>query len=235
MTIDFFSGCYTNDTIECDSDIAVIARSVHENGVALLTGVFEAGPLVRLRKAVFDWSLRTRPEIGSHRSFHRVDHLPAKSKTPHIFHAFNLYLRSGGIDPSLDDVVRPFFAAMKGFQNALTGNAAGFVPDDNGRFLRPQVLQYPSGGGFFGRHVHPYLPQRIGLIVGLSRRGQDFSSGGTWFEFDNETIDIEHCHEIGDIALFRYDIPHGIAPIDDDRELDWHSERGRWTMVLPYY
>ena len=40
---------------------------------------------------------------------------------------------------------------------------------------------------------------------------------------------------MGDIALFKYDIPHGITEIDADEELDWRSERGRWSMVLPYY
>lgn len=233
--IDSFAGRFVDGGIECEADAATIAQSVHANGVALLTGVFPREPLARMRQTVFEWGLANDPLVESDVSFHRIDHLPAKSKTPHIFHAFNLYLREGAIEPRLDRAIRPFFTAMKGLQNALTGNDADFTLDAGGRFLRPQLLQYPSGGGFFEQHFHPYLPQKIGLITGLSEQGTDFDSGGTCFEFGGRTIRIEGRHHMGDIAMFRYDIPHWISPIDADKRLDWRSQRGRWTMVLPYY
>lgn len=233
--IERFAGRYQDGRIECEADPAAIAQSVYANGVALLTGVFDTEPLARLRQMVFEWSLGMEPQVDSDVSFHRIDHLPPKSKTPHIFHAYNLYLRGDAIDPRLDEAFRPYFTAMKGLQNALTENEADFTADADGRFLRPQVLQYPSGGGFFDRHDHAFLPQKIGLIVGLSQQGVDFTSGSTWFEFNGERFSIENKHNMGDIALFKYDLPHGITAIDDDEELDWRSPRGRWTMVLPYY
>jgi hypothetical protein len=40
---------------------------------------------------------------------------------------------------------------------------------------------------------------------------------------------------MGDIALFRFDLPHWVNPSDLRDKFDWDSERGRWTMVLPYH
>ena len=42
-------------------------------------------------------------------------------------------------------------------------------------------------------------------------------------------------HDIGDITLFRYNSPHAVTEVDPTDELDWNSEKGRWTMILPYY
>jgi hypothetical protein len=30
-------------------------------------------------------------------------------------------------------------------------------------------------------------------------------------------------------------VPHWVTPSDLKDKFDWDSERGRWTMVLPYY
>ena len=232
--IQIYSARYTDGGVECDADPATIARAVYAKGVVLLKDVFDPEALARLRTTVFEWSLGVEPQVESEVSFHRIDHLPEKSQTPHIFHAYNLYLREGAIEPKLDEAVRPYFTAMKHLQNTLTKNDADFAPDLQGRFLRPQLLQYPSGGGFFERHVHPFLPQRIGLIAALSQHGVDFETGGTYFEVRGEAISIDSRHDMGDIALFRYDVPHGVTPIDADAELDWRSQRGRWIMALPY-
>jgi hypothetical protein len=73
------------------------------------------------------------------------------------------------------------------------------------------------------------------MIVALSRRGVDFASGGTCFAVDGSVVDIEPDHEIGDIALFRFDISHWVNPSSFADKFDWSSEAGRWSMVLPYH
>ena len=145
-SIETFAGRYEDGRIICEADAATIAASVHANGVALLSRVFDAGPLASLRQSVFEWSLSTDPQAESENSFHRIDHLPPKSKTPHIFHAYNLYLRDGAIDPWLDAMIRPFFTAMKGLQNALTENDADFAPDGN-----LYVSDWVTGWGMTGK------------------------------------------------------------------------------------
>jgi hypothetical protein len=52
---------------------------------------------------------------------------------------------------------------------------------------------------------------------------------------DGEIVDIEPFHDLGDIGLFRFDLPHWVSPIDIEQAMDETSARGRWTLVLPYY
>jgi hypothetical protein len=121
------------------------------------------------------------------------------------------------------------------FQNRLTGQNGAFESDRAGRKQRPQIIHYPNGGGTFGRHSHPLELQRIGLILGLSKRGQNFTSGATWFEIDGRRFGTEGRHGIGDLILSRFDTPHWITAIDQGEKFAPSSERGRWTAVLSFY
>ena len=97
-----------------------------------------------------------------------------------------------------------------------------------------------ASGGQLGRHVHPLEPQRVGTIVSCSQRGVDYQTGGTCFETANGVVDIEEHHDIGDVAFFRFDLPHWVKPVDPfanetTNEINWSSPSGRWVMALPYY
>lgn len=101
--------------------------------------------------------------------------------------------------------------------------------------MRPIVIHYPRGGGGFPLHTHPFLPQKIGLIVSLSEKKEDFEHGGTRFAVPNgDIVDIGGEHTIGDIALFRIDLPHNVYPCDPQAELNFKDPAGRWSMILPY-
>lgn len=212
-----------------------IGKCVAQDGLALLKGAFPVDLLQIILDGVFAWGQQCPPQRESNVSFHRIDERPTQSTTPHTFHAYNFQLRPGAIDTEIATLIRPVFSAMRDLQNAVAGTSAGFEPDADNRLLQPQVIQYPSGGGFFDEHVHPLEPQRVGLIVGLSEKGRDFKNGGTCFRVNSRNYSFEDTHAMGDIILFRYDVPHWITPIDDDEHLDWTRQAGRWTMVLPYY
>lgn len=204
-------------------------------GLVLLKRAFPTDLLRDVLDEVFAWGQVSEPQRESGVSFHRIDENPPQSQTSHVFHAHNFQLRQGAIGVEMDELIRPIFAAMGNLQNAVAGTQAGFEPDAAGRFFHPQVIQYPSGGGFFDEHVHPLEPQRVGLILGLSEQGLDFKDGGTCFRVEGTERSFEDNHAMGDIILFRYDLPHWITPIDHNEPLDWTRQAGRWTMVLPYY
>lgn len=214
---------------------AEIGDHVMRNGLALLKGAFPMALLQPILDGVFNWGQKSAPQRESENSFHRIDERPPQSQCPHTFHAHNFQLRPGRIEAEMDALIRPVFSAMRDLQNRVAGTNARFEPDAEMRFLRPQVIQYPSGGGFFDEHVHPLEPQRVGLITGLSQKGRDFNEGGTCFRVNGNEHSFEDAHAMGDIILFRYDIPHWITPIDESEPLDWTRKAGRWTMVLPYY
>ena len=211
---------------------------VMNQGAVVVRAAFEPEGLAQLRGAVHAWGLRTEampPQTYIDENFHAVESgISPRQKTVHCYHAYNFNkLRS--LDDEARDGLLGMFERMSVFQNRLTGQAGDFDFDADGRKQRPQIIHYPSGGGLFGRHTHPLEPQRIGLILGLSQRGRDFRSGATGFEVDGRGLGTEECHDIGDLVLFRFDIPHWVTAVDQGDKFDQSSERGRWTAVLPFY
>jgi hypothetical protein len=205
----------------------------------VISGVFAPAleELLRLRRSVFEWGQNTEPLVEPlpNENCHCLQAGVSRlQKTPHVYHSFNFNRISQMPSPLAEQLLK-YFKPLSEFQNAITGNSARLEGFEDGQTLHPQVIQYPVGGGSFGRHFHPLLPQRIGLIVALSKRGVDYPSGGTCFEINGQVVDLEQQHDLGDIALFRFDVPHWVTPSDLKEKFDWDSERGRWTMVLPYY
>ncbi len=113
---------------------------------------------------------------------------------------------------------------LRRLYNDLTGHDVTFGIPANGPYPHPQLIHYPAGGGFFARHWHNLAPQKLGFIVSLARRGRDYRNGGTGFEIEGETIDMEPHHEIGDILVWRYDHHHWVTQSDLRDKFDWSSE-----------
>jgi hypothetical protein len=122
---------------------------------------------------------------------------------------------------------------LQDFYNRIAKNKAKLLTGNSQ--LHPQIINYPSGGGHFARHTHPFMPQKIGVILSISKKGKDYFEGGTGFEVNGNSIQLDNFHDIGDIALFKYDIPHWITSIDIEEKMNLNTDRGRWTLVIPYY
>jgi len=214
-----------------------IAERVIDGEIIVLKDIFDAADLRDLRSELFKWGQET-PEIGSSTqkrdtTFHSVDVNPEEGSHPKVYHSFN-FIFPGEKEETVDAVARPYFEALRELQNDLAGTDGDFG-DLEGLAMRPIVIHYPRGGGGFPLHTHPYLPQKIGLIVNLSRYGEDYSNGGTRFALPTgEVVDVEGHHDIGDIVLFRIDLPHNVHPCDPEAELNFDDPAGRWSMILPY-
>ncbi|NNL58143.1 MAG: hypothetical protein HKP31_01540 [Nitrosopumilus sp.] len=67
----------------------------------------------------------------------------------------------------------------------------------------------------------------------MSKKSQDFIKGGTAFETTNGYIDTAQFHDIGDIILFKYNVPHEVTPVNPEKEsIDWSLPTGKWSVVL---
>ena len=190
--------------------------------------------VLRLREALTQWakhhdpfphgsSPREQPEVN----YHRVDDGKIASSIPHLFHQFGLNSIEE-LDADLSGSAETIRTALRGLQNRVAGTRFVFSPHE----LRLKVLHYPAGGGYLAQHVHPLEPQRVGLILSASRIGGDVVTGGTYFETPAGRVDTSRAHDIGDVILFRYDIPHGVAAVDPGSSLEWHSDVGKWSIVL---
>ena len=212
-------------------------QHVMEHHVGVLRNVFPGAMLRDLKDAAHAWGASipiTPPQTYEDRNYHAVEAgVSPRQNTLHSYHGFN-FNRPEELPRDLSEKLLAVYEPLLVFQNSLTQQAATFTNDSQGRRARPQLIQYPRGGGMFGRHLHALEPQRIGLILGLSQRGLDFHSGGTHFDVKGTDISSEDVHDIGDMLLFRFDIPHWITPVDMSQPCDFSLASGRWTAVLPY-
>ncbi len=219
-------------------ELSELYQEVMQGPPIVLHNVFSRKKLEKLRSQVHRWGQEVAskpPQTYIDENFHSFESgISPRQKTPHMYHAYN-FNQITQLPAYLRDTLTQISDPLRIFQNELTGNKAGYEVNAQGFKLHPQFIQYPSGGGMLGKHTHPLEPQRIGLILACSKRGTDFTSGGTYFELDGESVSSDEIHDIGDMLLFRFDLPHGISPIDEDAALEDTSERGRWTFVLPYH
>ena len=98
---------------------------------------------------------------------------------------------------------------------------------------RLQIAQYASGVGELELHSDPYLYQKVAISGIMSKRGEDYKTGGAYILNENqEKINIEDSMDIGDIYLVYPTVFHGVETIDKGKNIDWDSFDGRWFMGL---
>lgn len=208
---------------------------INKKNIVILKNVFEKDLLQQIKLKVFNWGKGASPSNPTNSlksNWHRIDNNPLQSENMHIFHAYNFV--NNRLDCSKD--LWEIFLPMKKLQEKLSNTSLSLPQESKELSVRPQVLHYPSGGGFFDWHIHPLLPQKVGLILSLSDKGADFNSGGTAFRVGDKLVNIESNHEIGDIAIFRYDVDHAVTKVDlDKKKIDFNNSKGKWSFILPYY
>ena len=215
----------------------IVQRVMHRGELVILKQVFPDAMATAIRTAVADWG-RGVPlaEVDDFAgAYHRRRCLVARiQQAPHVFHDYN-FNNLATLPPELRATLRGLFEPLRELYNALTGYDVRFEIPASGPYVHPQLIHYPSGGGFFARHWHNLAPQKLGFIVSLSRRGRDFRNGGTCFEIDGEVADTEAHQEIGDVLIWRYDHPHWVTQSDLQDKFDWASDAGRWVATFAYF
>ena len=94
---------------------------------------------------------------------------------------------------------------------------------------RIQIAHYPSGIGGLELHSDPYLYQKFAISIVMSKRGEDYKTGGAYIlNSNNEKIDIEDNLDIGDIYIVYPTVYHGVKTIDEGDKVDWDCFNGRW-------
>ena len=218
-------------SVVADSELAAL---VSAGRVVILKGAFAPETMFDLRRAVVRWAKTTSPfphgtspNAHPNLNYHRIDDGQIVSSLQHIFHQ-NCFNDLGALTGDIGRLARSVAELMRDLQNRVAGTNFDF--DLAG--LRTKVLRYPRGGGYLSEHQHPLEPQRLGLITSLSRLSDDFEKGGTTFRTPFGFVDTNESHDIGDIIIFRYDLVHAVAPVDEEQAIDWEAESGKWSMLL---
>jgi hypothetical protein len=215
-----------------------VAQRVMDRGqILILKGVFDDGGLAAVREAARGWAhgVPAAESDDFRGNYHRRRAMVSRlQQAPHVFHDYN-FNDLAAMPADVGAELAGLFEPLRGLYNALTGARTVFGVPESGPYVHPQIIHYPSGGGFFARHWHSLLPQKLGFIVSLSKRGRDYRNGGVSFEIDGETVDLEGRHDVGDICLWRYDHHHWVTQSDLRDKFDWDSESGRWVATFAYF
>ena len=224
--------------VAADLDRAEIRRRVIDEGqIVLLKSAFPDAMLSDLRAAVAAWGREVAAAEADDfaGNYHRRRAMVSRlQQAPHVFHDYN-FNDLGSVPADLQAPLLDLFKPLRGLYRDLTGTQTAFTVPRAGPYVHPQIIHYPSGGGFFARHWHNLQPQQLGFIVSLSQRGRDFRNGGTCFEIEGEVVDLEDRQEIGDICIWRYDHQHWVTQSDLRDKFDWDSEAGRWVATYAYF
>lgn len=96
---------------------------------------------------------------------------------------------------------------------------------------RIQILKYPKGGSL-ELHSDPYHNQRMFISVYMSKKVDDFGSGGFFaLNKKKQEIDLEDKIDIGDIGIGYATVKHGVKKIDKNN-LKKNTSNCRWFMGL---
>jgi hypothetical protein len=227
-----------NGRVETSVDWASIASKVSdEKTIVVLKGVFPAPLLLDIRRAVIDWGRETKLAVADdfRGNYHRQRAMVSRlQQAPHVFHDYN-FNAIPELPDELGGKLMCLFEPLRHLYNLLTDQNVGFDIPQQGPWVHPQIIHYPGGGGFFGRHWHALVPQKLGFIVSLSEYGKDFQNGGTVFDIDGEIVNMEGHQQIGDICIWRYDYHHWVTQSDLQNKFDWNSDDGRWIATFAYF
>lgn len=142
----------------------------------------------------------------------------------------------GELRAGLRSISIEIFLKLLNFQNSLaeTKVSLATVENEDVAMLHPQVIHYPRDGGWFADDVHPFHPQKLGLILGLIGK-EAFSMEGTCFDIGVTRVDSGEEQNAGDLILVKYDLRDGVSPVDAfTNKLGFGEAAGRWVAVLPY-
>ena len=108
-----------------------------------------------------------------------------------------------------------------------------------------RIHHYPRGGGFMAKHRDTHFPHLIKeqlnkpfyqVSVLLSRKGEDFVSGGGFVEDrQGSTIDLEEVAGFGAMVVFDGRTAHGVDDVDLDQVIDFASPSGRLAAFVNLY
>lgn len=213
-----------------------LRQDIAAGDICIARSLFDPHPLREIRAyltAIGRSSLPnyTRIEVGAP-NFHRMNRVDPRAYVQGCFHQFVFF-------PWNQDVFDLFrvFQTVYHMKNRLSGLPAdrflGIEPQE-GCTARLAFQFYPRGGGFLNRHADPVDYHQLTVpIMQMSRKGEDFETGGLYVQMaDGTDLIVDDITDWGDIVYFNAQCPHGVAQIDPAAPLRWHDYQGRWMLLF---
>lgn len=215
-----------------------VMRLVNEPNIVIIKTGIPKETLTKVIEGTRHWASQTPlaegPDTFDNNQHKQRLHIAKIQQAPQLFHdhTFDAIL---DLEQDFQQTLLSVFDPMRNFWNSLTGNNESFGIHKGEPYFHPQVTHYPLGGSFFGRHWHPLNPQKVGMILALNQYGKDYNSGGTGYVINDHIVETEGYQDLGDMILFRYDLPHWVSPSSFADRFSWDDPAGRWVSILPFY
>jgi hypothetical protein len=232
-TVEHVSVALANDRVESAQPPETWREPLDRGKILIFRGALAPESMVSLRRDLLAWGA-SNPALPAGTSasrrgldFHRVDDGTAPTTMPHIFHQFG-FATGQALPEALADEVRRLRHLLLDWQNRLAGTAFDLDDED----FRFKAMRHPRGGGHLVAHRHPYLPQRVAIFLNLSEPGRDYTRGSAIFRNASGWVDTLDDFRCGDLLAWRYDLIHGIKPVDPEAPLTWDGDDGLWIAAM---
>lgn len=228
---------FVDNKIETSISIEEINSLLAQKKIIVVKNLIPKERIYNLRKLSAEWAKATPlVSVDDFKGNYHSEKVKLSNiqKTPHVFHDCN-FNDFSTLPEDLRNALLSVFEPLRNFYNSVTGYNVpfGYIQDDH--YFHPQLIHYPIGGGFFGRHIHNLHPQKVGFILNLSKYKEDYTSGGTAFETNGSVVDIETVHDLGDLCMFPYDLDHWVKQSSLQDQFTWDYSKGRWVATLAYF
>jgi len=212
-----------------------IVNSIYSGDAFIFKGAYTREFLDRLKEKAFAWGQKSPSQF--HKifdgvpDFHRVvDPEIAESYSfkavRHVYYFFPWNDDPLGFNEELYQRIRTLkYIGGFDFSEYETN-----IPS-NGIIDRFVISHFPKGVGMIETHSDPYVFQRTIMVAAMSKRGEDYQSGGVYFvNKNNEKVDLEGQLDVGDYYLAFPTVQHGVEPIDPGETVNWDTMEGRWWV-----
>lgn len=163
---------------------------------------------------------------------HRINRWDNRSYVKACFHQFQFF-------PWNDDTFDLFnlFRSVFNLKNALNEQPLNKFLDsksESGCISRVAFQFYPAGIGGMNAHIDPLdFHQSVIPTLVMSKKGEDFKTGGLFIGTEENKLNIDDYVNIGDLILFSPQMVHGVDIIDpDNKDNNFLSFTGRWMCLF---
>lgn len=164
-------------------------------------------------------------------NFHRIDRWDPRAHVKACLHSFSFFPWNHDVF-GFFDLFRPVYN-LKNRLSDLPAESFLNVEPDRGCVARLSFQYYPRGIGGLNLHQDPFDYHQITVpAMMMSKKGEDFHSGGNYVETKDGMVFLDDICDYGDIIYFNAQCNHGVDKIDPDVEPDWLSQQGRWIALF---
>ncbi len=215
-----------------------ITTSLMSGDLYILKGAYPSDFMEKLKIKTFDY-FKNKPSefhkmLEGCPDFHRKIDIETGKKYALRLCKHSFYFYPWNKDPL--DIFDTIYKRWRNVKKLMGLNPTDFeknTPKD-GVIDRIQIVQYPSKIGYLEPHTDPHKHQRLFHSAYMSKKGKDFSGLGFYaIDKKDKILEIEDHIDVGDIGIGYATVYHGVAPVNLNKEPDWHDVNdGRWFLSL---